>query len=64
MLRSQANRLHRIEPLVGSLKSGEVEFGFESKVVHAGRTLQQFEFDIAAECSEEVVGLCDDSLRG
>ena len=51
-----------MESIIGRLNSSKVELGFESKVICAGRALQQFEFDIAAECGEEMISLCPDSL--
>jgi len=62
MLRSQANRLHGIESVIGRLKRRKIELRFESKIIDAGRAFQQFEFDVATERSKEMIGLCNHGL--
>lgn len=63
MLRSKASGMQGIEAEVGSLECGNIEFGFEGKMVHMGGAFQQFEFEVATQGAKEVVGLCDHGLR-
>ncbi len=57
MLRSQPDRLILLKSVKGDQKRLQVQLGLQSEMVELGRTLEQFQLDIAAQRGEEMISL-------
>ena len=49
---------------IGRLNGLQIQFGLECKMVEFGGAFEQFEFDITAQRSKEMISLRGDGLRG
>jgi len=56
-LRSQADGLKLAQGVKGDVQRGQIQLGLEGKMVELGRALEQFQFDVATDRGEKVVGL-------
>jgi len=56
-LRSQASRVELAQSGISGMNGVQVQFGFESKVIELGVAFEQFQFDIPAQGSREMMGL-------